>query len=394
MATGIMVVAGEPSGDMHGANLVRSLKRIVPDLDICGMGGSAMREAGVDILVDNSRVSVVGLVEILTHFADIRAAHAILVERLKTRPPILLVLIDFPEFNFLLAAKAKKLAIPIFYYVSPQVWAWRRGRVKKIRRLVDRMAVILPFEKDFYQKHGVDVDFVGHPLVDELAGTVLIPRDEFIAAHDLDPATRNIGILPGSRRREVGEMLPHFVAACRQLQEKTAIAVNIILPLAPGIDRQWVRGIIPDGIRVLIVPPEERYSSMAACDAVIAASGPVTLELALLGTPAIVAYRVAPLTYLVGMLLIKTEFFSLVNLIAGEKVVEELLQQEVNADNLVAHLERILSPEENKKMRRRMAEVARILGGPGASDRAAAAALATIRGRDQGDSARTALMNL
>jgi len=376
----IMVSAGEPSGDMHGANLVRSLEKLDPALEIVGMGGGALRAAGMKILVDNSQVSVVGLVEVLTHFSEIRAARRRLIEEMRDNSPDLLILIDFPEFNLSLAAKAKKFAIPVFYYVSPQVWAWRQGRVKKIRRLVDRMAVILPFEKDFYQSHGMEVDFVGHPLVDELAARpVPPPRDEFLTAHDLSPNRPTIGILPGSRLREVGEMLPHFAGACRRLAEIRGEAVNVLLPIAPGLDRQWLKSLVPKGVSLTIIPPEERYPAMSACDAVIAASGTVTLELALLKVPVVVAYRVAPLTYHVGMMLVKSEFFSLVNLIAGKKVVAELLQKEVNEVTIADHLLGLLVPSANEKMRREMAAVARALGEPGASDRAAALALTTMK---------------
>ncbi len=373
-----MIVAGEPSGDMHAANLVLAARDIAPDVAFCGMGGAAMRAAGVDIVVDNSRVAVVGLAEVLTHFRDILAARAELVRALECRRPALLVLIDFPEFNLWLAARAKRLGIPVFYYISPQIWAWRQGRVKKIRRLVDRMAVILPFEKDFYARHGVDVEFVGHPLADELSRARITPRDDFLSGLGADPAAPAVAVLPGSRRREVEHMLPEFCRGVLLLSEKLGRRVNAVLPLAPGLDRDWVLSLAPPGMELFPAGPQDRYSAMAACSAACAASGTVTLELALLGVPPVVAYRVSPLTYHVGMMLVKTEFFSLVNLIAGKKVVEELLQDEACAENIAAALAPLMDGAERERMLAGLAAVARALGGPGASRRAAEAMLAAM----------------
>jgi lipid-A-disaccharide synthase len=322
---------------------------------------------------------VVGLSEVLGHFPDILAAKKTLAAALAARRPALLVLIDFPEFNLMLAARARRLGIPVFYYISPQIWAWRRGRVKKIRRLVDRMAVILPFEEEFYRGHGVEVEFVGHPLVDELNRADIVPAEEFLAGIGADPGDPAVAVLPGSRRREVEHMLPGFCRAVALLSERTGRRINAVLPLAPGLDRDWVLSLVPAGTRLFPVGPEERYSAMAACRAACAASGTVTLELALLGVPPVVAYRVSPLTYHVGMMLVRTEFFSLVNLIAGRAVVEELLQDQAGPENIARALAALMEGEGREAALAGLAEVARALGPPGASRRAAAAMLAAAR---------------
>ena len=347
-----MIVAGEASGDMHGAGLVRAMHRLDPNLRFCGMGGRELRAAGVEILVDAAGMAVVGAVEVLSHLGEILRARRSLIARLHIDRPDLLILIDYPDFNLLLAARAKRLGIPILYYISPQVWAWRKGRVRTIRRLVDRMLVILPFEREFYARHGVTVDFVGHPLVDTVQAA--LDRDQFARLIGIDPARTLVGLLPGSRRKEVGALLPVFLSAAG---------------LAAVADRLDVRVISDD-----------RYSMMAACDAVVAASGTVILELALLGTPTVAAYRISPHTYWLGRLLIRQiEYFTLVNLIAGREVIPELLQDAANPERIAHELERLLEDDNHRReMQAGLAEVRDRLGEPGAADRAAAIALEVL----------------
>jgi len=201
-----MIVAGEASGDLHGSHLVRSLKSLQPELEICGMGGQEMAVAGMELICDISDLAVMGIAEVVSRLGDIRKAMRRLEQRWQQQLPDLLILIDYPGFNLMLAAKAKKLDIPVMYYISPKIWAWGRGRIKKIRRLVDCMAVILPFEKDFYQKYGVEVEFVGNPLLDAVKND--ITREQFLSKHDIDPVSTVVGILPGSRKQEIVKMLP------------------------------------------------------------------------------------------------------------------------------------------------------------------------------------------
>ncbi|MCI5159630.1 MAG: lipid-A-disaccharide synthase, partial [Candidatus Electrothrix sp. AUS1_2] len=299
----VMIVAGEASGDMHGARLVAAMRAMRPALSFSGIGGRELAAAGVEMLFDASKLAVVGITEVLSHLGDILAARKALIRRMQAEKPALLILIDYPDFNLLLAARAKKMGIPVFYYISPQVWAWRSGRVKKIGRLTDRVGVILPFEKDFYAARGVAVDFVGHPLKDTVRKEKILPREEFIRAHNLpiDPETRIIGLLPGSRSKEIRSLLPDFLAAARILAEREPGKKWIfLLPRASTISEDLLleSGLAacrenPDKQIDIHVLTDNRYDLMAACDAVVAASGTVTLELAILGIPTLTTYRVS-----------------------------------------------------------------------------------------------------
>lgn len=373
----IMIVAGEASGDLHGAHLVQAMRKLEPGLRFCGLGGRELAAAGVEILYDAAKLAVVGLTEVISHLGDLLAARRLLLERMRERQPALLILIDFPDFNLLLAAKAKKLGIPVFYYISPQVWAWRSGRVRKIGRLADRIGVILPFEQEFYHRRGVKVDFVGHPLLDSVHAT--INRDEFLAGLAIDPDKTVVGLLPGSRKKEIISLLPPFLAAARLLTERSGHDFVFLLPRASTISPELLEengvGRYRDSLDLKIID-EKRYDLMAACDAVVAASGTVTLELAILGVPTVVTYRFSPRTYHLGRLLIKLQWFSLVNLIADRAVIPELLQAQVTPDNIARELRVLLDDKEARDtMLRGLAEVREKLGGPGASRRAARIAL-------------------
>ena len=377
----VMIVAGEASGDMHGAGLVRAMHRLDPNLRFCGMGGRELRAAGVEILVDAAGMAVVGAVEVLSHLGEILRARRSLIARLHSDRPDLLILIDYPDFNLLLAARAKRLGIPILYYISPQVWAWRKGRVRTIRRLVDRMLVILPFEREFYARHGVAVDFVGHPLADTVRAA--LDRDQFARQHAIDPARTLVGLLPGSRSKEVATLLPVFLSAAERLEQAHPGRCTFLIPQASTIDRGQLDGAGLDAVAEQLdarVISADRYSMMAACDAVVAASGTVILELALLGTPTVAAYRISPHTYWMGRLLIRQiEYFTLVNLIAGREVIPELLQDAANPERIAHELERLLEDDNRRRqMQAGLAEVRDRLGEPGAAERAAAIALEVL----------------
>jgi len=373
----IMIVAGEASGDMHGAKLVAAMREQAPDLAVCGIGGPALAAQGVEILYDSSQLAVVGIIEVLSHFRFIREAMHALEKRLREQPPRLLILIDYPDFNLILAKKARRLGIPVFYYISPQVWAWRSGRVKTIKKLVDRMAVILPFEKEFYQKRGMAVEYVGHPLMDTVRTTM--PRAEFLQSLGIAQDSTVIGILPGSRKREIAEMLPIFLAAAKQMQKELVKPV-FLLPLAPTLseDDLLANGLAEAEVEVRVVR-ENRYELMAACNAVMAASGTVSLELAILNVPMVISYRVSPLTYFFGRRLIKVQYASLVNLVAGREVVPELLQDEAVPKKIASTTMGIVANQaERAIMLAGLAEVRELLGGAGASTRTARLALKTI----------------
>lgn len=380
MTSRIMIVTGEASGDLHGANLLRAMRSHIPDLQACGMGGRELAELGMEILFDAAKVSVVGIFEVLAHLGDIFKAQRALRRRLKRDPPDLLILIDLPDFNLPLAKKAKQLGIPVFYYISPQVWAWRSGRVKTIRRWVDKIGVIYPFEEEFFRRHGVVAEYVGHPLLDTVATTM--DRDEFSRRYEILPKSRLIGLLPGSRRGEIASMLPVFLDAARLLQDKLGERPVFMLPLASTISdgdllAAGLQAAVKD-IDVRIIR-ENRYDMMAACEAVIAASGTVTLELAILRVPMVIAYKLSPLTYRIGKLLVKLDFFSLPNLIAEERAVPELLQEEVTAERLAQEVaELLLSPQRMAEMQRSLDQIKVKLGRPGASLKAAATALSLL----------------
>jgi lipid-A-disaccharide synthase len=381
--TEIMIVAGEASGDMHGARLVAAMHRRQAGLSFTGVGGRELAAAGVNMLFDASKLAVVGVTEVISHLGDILAARRALVERMKRVRPALLILIDYPDFNLLLAAKAKKLGIPIFYYISPQVWAWRSGRVKKIGRLTDRVGVILPFEKEFYARRGVEVDFVGHPLVDTVKTTM--EKDVFLHSLGITPRenAKIVGILPGSRAREIRSLLPDFLAAARLLARDRPDRYTFLLPRASTIAEQLLldNGLAEARRQIDIhTTDRNRYDLMAACDAVVTASGTVTLELAILGIPTVTTYRVSPRTYRLGRMLVRhIKYFSLVNLIADRQIIPELLQDEVTPENISTHLNGILNDEKQRRtMVHGLAEVSEKLGEPGCSERAAAIALDCI----------------
>ncbi len=375
--TKIMIVAGEASGDLHGANLVREIKYINPNTTFCGMGGSSLTEQGVEIMYDAAKLAVVGLVEVFGHLSDIKKARSLLIKRMQEGNIDLLILIDFPDFNLSLAKKAKSYGIPVFYYISPQVWAWRSGRVKKISALVDGMAVILPFEKDFYKQRGMDVNFVGHPLLDQVE-TTCTPL-EFRESHNIPVNKTLIGILPGSRKKEVAAMLPKFLETA-EIIAKDNKDVLFLLPLAPSIKIEDLncKELSNKNIPIKIIH-ENRYDLMASCDLVMAASGTVTLELAILKTPMVVAYKISPLTYFLGRRLIKVKYASLVNLVADEEIVQEFIQDDFNADNLRDGLQNIWpGTEKNRQMKVKLHEVCNRIGPPGASRRTAELALQLV----------------
>jgi lipid-A-disaccharide synthase len=372
-----MIVAGEASGDLHGARLAAAIQKQLPGIHICGMGGKELREQRVDILYDAAKMAVVGLVEVLTHIGDIREAQRVLHDELINNTPHLLILIDYPEFNLILARKAKKLGIPIFYYISPQVWAWRSGRVRKIARLIDRMAVILPFEKPFYKERGVNVDYVGHPLMDSIKTS--LSRADFCDQYSINKDDVIIGLLPGSRKKEIISMLPVFLEAATILSD-TFPNITFLLPQASSLTRKDLEagGLANSSIDIKILT-ENRYDLMAACDLAMAASGTVTLELAIINVPMVVSYKVSPMTYFIGKRLVNVKYTSLVNLVADREVVPELIQDDATPENIANTMKAIWPGSKGREaMLKGLEEVRKKLGEGGASDRAAAIALDTM----------------
>ena len=378
----VMIITGEASGDQHGAKLVNAMLAKRTDLSFLGMGGVDLIAAGVDVLFEAKKIAVVGLAEVFSHLPDILRARKILRTALMKERPSLLILIDFPEFNLMLAKFAKKLGIPVFYYITPQVWAWRTGRVKTIGERVDLVGVILPFEEEFFRSHGLAAEYVGHPLLDSVHSTC--NRDEFCRLHDIDPDHLCIGLLPGSRKKEISTLLPILLQTALRVQKKSSKKIVFFLPLASTISEEEIQESgLDDFTQELDVRliKENRYDMMAACDAAVVVSGTVTLELALLDTPMVVIYKVSPGTYRFGKMLINNDlkYFSLVNLIADNDVVPELFQAEVTPERIEGEVSVILFDQKQRdKMLQGLELVRNRMGGAGASEKAANLALSLI----------------
>jgi lipid-A-disaccharide synthase len=370
----VMIVAGEASGDLHGANLVRALRREAPGLFVCGIGGDRLRAEGVRILLDASRLAVVGITEVLAKLPAVWEALRLAKKLLQSLRPDLLILIDFPDFNLRVARMAKKCGVPVLYYVSPQIWAWRRGRVQTIKQRVDHMAVILPFEAGFYQSHGVPVTFVGHPLLDVWGSAPPPPPAGLVAS----PV---VGLLPGSREGEIQRLLPVMLQAARRLETQFG-TIRFLVSVAPTVNREQVGGILQrfPGRAPIAVVAGGIEPILRGCHLVLAASGTVTLEAAIGGMPMVIVYKVSPLSYRIGKALIRVKHISLVNLIAGRELVPELIQDQANPVNIAAAAAKMLAdPRQLATLRTELLKIRSLLGGGGASGRVAAIALGLLQ---------------
>jgi len=370
-------VAGEASGDIYGAGLIKAVGELDPSIAFLGIGGVRMREAGAETLVDSADMAVVGLVEVLRHFDVIAAAFLKLKRILLSDPPDLLILIDYPGFNLRLAKVAKKAGVKVLYYISPQIWAWRQGRVVKIKRLVDHMAVILPFEAPFYQRAGVPVSFVGHPMAD-LVKTELSAAAA-AASFGLDPARRTVGLFPGSRRSEVSRLLPTILKAAQLLQQQFP-DLQFVLPLASTLTEADLAPHLADNPLPLTITQERIHDLIRACDAVISVSGTVTLEIALVGTPLVIIYKLSPLTYQLAIRLVKVDHIGLCNIVAGETVAHELIQEQASPEQIAQEIGRMLSDDRYAAdLKARLATVRNRLGGGGSDHKMAALVMELVQ---------------
>jgi len=353
----ILISAGEASGEMYGAQLIQALRRQDASLEFFGVGGDRMRAAGCDTVVDTRDLAVVGISEIISHLPKIYGSFRKLITEADRRKPDLAVVIDSPAFNWRVARQMHKRGTPVVYYVCPQFWAWRQGRVKLLRKYVTKALVIFPFEERFYRDRGVDATFVGHPLGD--LPLPVIPRAEYAAQHKLDPSKQWVTIMPGSRVKEVRMNLPTILEAAKQV----GWSYEFLLPVAPTLEREFVQSLIARPLPIHLVP--ESLPALAHSRAGIVASGTATVEAAMMGTPFVMVYRVTPLTYLLGKPRIKVSHFAMVNLIAGEEVVPELVQQNFTAEKIVGRLNEILpfGPARDK-MIEGLALVKNLLRGP------------------------------
>jgi len=370
----ILLVAGEASGDLYGALLVRALRRRDSALGFTGIGGPRMREAGVDLFADSRDLAVVGLTEVISHWKPIRAAFRRAEAVLRDAPPDLLLLIDYPDFNLRLADRAKRLGVPVVYFISPQVWAWRKSRVQAIARSVEKMLVILPFEEAIYQQAGVPVQFVGHPLLDILPAPM--DRTQARQALGLDPGRRIVGILPGSRRRELEAHLPTMLESARILRERIG-DFQCLIPVASTLQEEDFRSHLERsaGLPEPILVTNRPFEALGAMDAAVIKSGTATLEAALMGVPMVVVYRTSPLTYALASLLADVPHVALVNIVAGERLVPEQVQGDFTPATIASLMEELLAadPGATGGLRDRLIALRRRLGSPGCFERAAEA---------------------
>ncbi|HXU37553.1 MAG TPA: lipid-A-disaccharide synthase [Blastocatellia bacterium] len=398
-----MIVAGEASGDKHGASLARALKRLYPEIrfDLFGSGGEEMRAAGVETLVDAREVAIIGVPEIARALGKLYRAYRTLIKAARSRRPSAIVLIDWPDFNMRLAKKLHRAGFKIVYYVSPQVWAWRKYRVKALRRDVDRMLVILPFEEAFYERAGIAVEYVGHPLAEAVRAT--LSRDEFCHHHGLDPARPIFALLPGSRQKEIHYHLPLMLDAAKRLrieelriadcglrnQEPARAQLNpqsaihnpqffdpqFIIPLASTVRREEVEAITGQAregrakqasgdaaeIDVAIVEGDT-YNALCYSEIAVVASGTATVEAALAGTPMVIIYRGSEINWRLIRPLIHLDTFGMVNLIAGRRIVPELIQHDANGERIASEIQSIVSdPARLSRMREDLGAVRQVL---------------------------------
>jgi lipid-A-disaccharide synthase len=335
-----MIIAGEASGDLHGAELVRELRNLAPGIHLYGIGGRRMEEAGFQTLFNCQQLAVYGIVEVASKLVGLAKIYLSVRRNLLSDPPDLLVLIDYPGFNLRLARAAKKAGVPVVYYICPQIWAWASGRVKKMARRTDRVLVILPFEKEFYQNAGVNAEYVGNPLVESLP--LRFNREQAAASLGLNPAERIIGLLPGSRPAEVRRILPKMLEAANLLKDKLD-RVQFLLPLAANLDIGIVDELVSQSQLPIKMIEGASGDAIALSDLVIVTSGTATLEAALLARPMVVVYEVSPVTYALGVRFVRLKEYSLANLVLGRRVVPELIQRRFTPENTFNEAYRILT---------------------------------------------------
>jgi lipid-A-disaccharide synthase len=385
----LMIVAGEPSGDAHGAALVRALRNAAPDVrfEVFGATGPLLRAVGVDSVINSDDLAILGLLEIGRALPKFWRAFKQLKRAALERMPEAVILVDWPDFNLRLAHSLHRRGLKVIYYISPQLWAWRSYRVKTVKRDVDLMLAILPFEPEWYERRGAtNVQFVGHPLAGEVSARYT--RVDFCRFNDLDPTKPIVSLLPGSRRKELQRVLPPMLDATALISQQRP-EVQFVLVVAPSRSPKEAKEIIsslgsstlPSVFRIT---HHETREALAASDAAAVASGTATLEAALLGTPMVIVYKESTINWHMLGRLISAEHYGLVNLIAGERVVTELMQNELNGKRLAGELIALLEEKKNKAVREKMRQVTSLLGEGGASSRAAGRILEAVSQHNRG----------
>jgi lipid-A-disaccharide synthase len=356
----VLISAGEASGDYYAAELARELRRRWPSCEFFGCAGPHLRAAGVRPVIRSEDLSVVGILEVVGHLPRIWRRFRQLIRAAEREKPEVAILTDSPDFHFRVARKLKRLGIPVVYLVAPQVWAWRKGRVKTMRRVIDRLLCIFPFEEAFFRANNVSVAYIGHPLATRVRP--MLSRAEFFRKHNLNPGRPLIGVLPGSRRSEALRHLPDLVRATDILSKGRSL--TFLLPASPTCGAEFfAQPLAGSEIRVI---EGEAWDTLAHCDVALAASGTVTVEAALLGAPMVTFYRVTGVSWAIGKLLVKIPFYSMVNLIAEKRVVPELMQNDMTGERIAAETARLLdNADERAKMKEELARVAVLLSGNG-----------------------------
>jgi lipid-A-disaccharide synthase len=368
----VLLIAGEASGDLHGAALVRALRRRAPQLEVYGVGGGNLRAAGMKILVDTEKIATMGFTETFGTIGRLIGAYRRLVRFLDEQRPNLVVLVDYPEFNLMLARQAKRRGIPVFYFIGPQVWAWRRGRVRKIRQRVDKMGLVFPFEPALYNNGTSMAEFIGHPLLDVVCTTR--EPDETRRCHGLAADRPLLALLPGSRRKEVRYLLEPMCGAASELAQQGWQAV---IALAPGLEEDALREALDGQALPFPCVRDDTYNLVASADAAIVASGTATLETALLGCPMVIVYRMSPVSYWLARRLVRVDWIGMPNLILQRPVFPELIQDEATAKGMAAAVRSLGARRD--EVAAGLAEIRGRLGEPGAAERAAGMALELVR---------------
>ncbi|MCX5685901.1 MAG: lipid-A-disaccharide synthase [Candidatus Omnitrophica bacterium] len=365
----ILIVAGEPSGDLHASNLVKDLKTLRPNLTFFGIGGVLSKKAGVDIVFDITPLALVGVVEVLKNIFTVGRAYKDILRKVDSENPDLAILVDYPGFNLRLAKALKKRSIPVIYYISPQVWAWGRDRINIIKRRVKKILVFFKFEEELYKTYGIDAEFVGHPLLDTVKTT--LPKDEILKTYGLSKGKPVIALLPGSRTSELKTLLPAMLAGARIIDRKLG-GVQFIIAKYRGLPRDLYENLIKNMKLDVRIAEGDTYNILGASDFAIVASGTATLETAMIGTPLIIVYKAHPITYLLYKIVSDIKFLGIVNIIAGKEVVPEILQYEMTPDHIAARVVGLMRDEAGlSAMRDELGRVKSSLGSPGASLRAA-----------------------
>jgi len=369
----VLIIAGEASGDMHGANLVREMLNRDPALNFYGIGGKRMQQEGVQLLADASTMAVVGLTEVVFKLKDILKIMRTIKKSLDERRPDLVILIDYPDFNLPVAKAARRHNIKVLYYISPQVWAWRQSRIEQIKKTVTRMAVILPFEVETYRRHGFAADYVGHPLLDMIKTTY--SKKESRKKFDLHEDKITIGILPGSRMSEIKKLLPELLQAATIMKDSIP-ELQFVVPLADTLEEKNLTGIIAGFPIDVNVISGQTYDVVSCADLALVASGTATLETALLKVPMIIVYKISPLSYFIGKLFVRVKNIGLVNIIAEKTIVPELIQNDASGARIAREALSILGDETKKQaMIRELEAIRSRLGEPGAAIKTAKLAL-------------------